>query len=114
MRTSCKVNEKIRSLLHSFSVGDFNTRFREDKDFQAFAEKVYHYFDYMRPGTCLKLTSYDDRKLEWILLTFVVFYFEGSHFLEYAISDDYTAIIRENINPKLLEAMKESWRKNRR
>jgi hypothetical protein len=66
----------------------------------------------MRPGTCLKLTSYDDRKLEWILLTFVAFYFEGSHFLEYVISDDYTAIIRENINPKLLEAMKESWRKN--
>lgn len=114
MRTSCIVNEKIRSLLHSFSVSDFNRRYSEDEQFKPFAEKVYHYFDYMRPGTCLKLTSYDDRKLEWILLTFVAFYFEGSHFLEYAISDDYTAIIRENINPKLLEALKESWRKNRR
>lgn len=112
-QTKSSCNMKIRSLLHSFSVGDFNRRYREDEEFRPFAEKVYRYFDNMRPGMCLKLSSYDDRKLEWILLTFVAYYFEGGHFLEYAISEDYTYIVRENMSEAERNVLYESWRKNR-
>ena len=108
------MNMKIRSLLHSYSVEGFNRRYREDEEFRPFAEKVYRYFENMRPGTCLKLTSYDDRKLEWILLTYVAFHFEGGHFLEYTPSKDYTAIVRENISEAERNFLYESWRKSER
>ena len=114
MKSSSNANMKIRTLLHSLSVNEFNRRYREDGEFRQFAEKVYKYFENMRPGTCLKLTSYDDRKLEWILLTYVAFHFEGGHFLEYAPSNDYTAIVRENMSDEHREFLYESWRRSRR
>ena len=70
---------------------------------------VYAYFDNMRHGTRLRLTAYQGRKLEWVLLTYVAFYFEGAHWLEFFISDDYNTIVRRNIAPEDFDREVEQW-----
>ena len=99
MNNSCR-NEKVRSLVHSYTIGQFNELYLSDEAFRKYARKVYTYFDNMRPGTCLRLTSYQGQKLEWLLLTYVAFYFESLHWLEFYISDDYTAVCRRNTTPE--------------
>ena len=95
MNNSCR-NETIKQLVESYTVGQFNELYLSDEAFRKYARKVYAYFDKMRPGTCLRLTSYQGRKLEWLLLTYVAFYFESLHWLEFYISDDYNAVCRRN------------------
>lgn len=104
-------NETIRALLQSYTVKQFNELYRSDETFRKFSRKVYCYFDNMRRGTCLRLTSYHGRKLEWLLLTYTAFYFEGAHWLEFYISDDYTAIVRRNMTPEERDREIPSWLK---
>ena len=93
-------NETVRTLVQSYTVAQFNEKYLADKEFRKFARKVYAYFDNMRHGTRLRLTAYQGRKLEWLLLTYVAFYFESLHWLEFYISDDYTAVCRRNTTPE--------------
>ena len=93
-------NETVRTLVQSYTVAQFNEKYLADKEFRKFAKKVYSYFDNMRSGTCLRLSSYQGQKLEWLLLTYVAFYFESLHWLEFYISDDYTAVCRRNTTPE--------------
>ena len=93
-------NETIKQLVESYTVGQFNELYLADVEFRKFARQVYTYFDNMRPGTRLRLTAYQGRKLEWVLLTYVAFYFESLHWLEFYISDDYTAVCRRNTTPE--------------
>ena len=93
-------NETVRTLVQSYTVAQFNEKYLADKEFRNFARQVYTYFDNMRPGTRLRLTAYQGRKLEWLLLTYVAFYFESLHWLEFYISDDYTAVCRRNTTPE--------------
>lgn len=102
-------NETVRTLVQSYTVAQFNEKYLADKEFRKFAKKVYSYFDNMRPGTRLRLTAYQGRKLEWVLLTYVAFYFEGAHWLEFFISDDYNTIVRRNIAPEDFDREVEQW-----
>lgn len=104
-------NETIRTLVQSYTVAQFNEKYLADEAFRKYAKKVYSYFDNMRPGTCLRLTSYKGQKLEWLLLTYVAFYFESAHWLEFYISDDYTAIIRRNMTSEERDREILSWLK---
>lgn len=105
------VNNTIRTLLHSYTVGQFNELYLADKDFKAYAQKVYHYFDTMLPGAKLNLLAYEGKRLEWLLLTYVAFYFEGAHWLEYDISDDYCTIVRRDVPPDVLQREIAHWLK---
>ena len=102
-------NETIKQLVESYTVGQFNELYLADVEFRKFARQVYTYFDNMRPGTRLRLTAYQGRKLEWVLLTYVAFYFEGAHWLEFFISDDYNTIVRRNIAPEDFDREVEQW-----
>ena len=113
MSNSCR-NEAIKQFVESYTVGQFNELYLSDEAFRKYAKKVYAYFDKMRPGTCLRLTSYQGRKLEWVLLTYVAFYFEGAHWLEFFISDDYNTIVRRNIAPEDFDREVEQWLKWKR
>ena len=105
------VNERIRTLLHSYTVSMFNEKFDADMDFKAYAIKVYRYFESMLPGAKLNLLAYEEKQLKWILLTFVAFYYEGPHWLEYDIADDYCSINRRDIPPDMRQWEIEQWRK---
>lgn len=94
--------ESIRAYLYSHHTSDFNELYEKDGNFRDFAKQVYHYFDYMPVGERLNL-DYDQHTLEWVLLTFVAFYEEGYHSLEFYLSDDYTQIIHEGISPSTRE-----------
>ena len=107
-------NETIKQLVESYTVGQFNELYLADGEFRKFARKVYTYFDNMRPGTRLRLTAYQGRKLEWVLLTYVAFYFEGAHWLEYDISDDYCTIVRRDVPPDVLQREIAHWLKWKR
>ena len=107
-------NETVRTLVQSYTVAQFNEKYLADKEFRKFARQVYTYFDNMRPGTRLRLTAYQGRKLEWVLLTYVAFYFEGAHWLEFFISDDYNTIVRRNIAPEDFDREVEQWLKWKR
>lgn len=113
MSNSCR-NETIKQLVESYTVGQFNELYLSDEAFRKFARQVYTYFDNMRPGTRLRLTAYQGRKLEWVLLTYVAFYFEGAHWLEFYITDEYTAVVRRNIPRKELQRDIDSWLKWKR
>ena len=113
MNNSCR-NETIKQLVESYTVGQFNELYLSDEAFRKFARKVYTYFDNMRPGTRLRLTAYQGRKLEWVLLTYVAFYFEGAHWLEFYITDEYTAVVRRNIPREELQRDIDSWLKWKR
>ena len=108
MSNSCR-NETIKQLVESYTVGQFNELYLSDEAFRKFARQVYTYFDNMRSGTCLRLSSYQGQKLEWLLLTYVAFYFEGAHWLEFFISDDYNTIVRRNIAPEDFDREVEQW-----
>ena len=110
MSNSCR-NETIKQLVESYTVGQFNELYLADGEFRKFARQVYTYFDNMRPGTRLRLTAYQGRKLEWVLLTYVAFYFEGAHWLEFYITDEYTAVVRRNIPREELQRDIDSWLK---
>ena len=107
-------NETVRTLVQSYTVGQFNEKYLADKEFRKFARQVHTYFDNMRPGTRLRLTAYQGRKLEWVLLTYVAFYFEGAHWLEFYITDEYTAVVRRNIPREELQRDIDSWLKWKR
>lgn len=107
-------NETVRTLVQSYTVAQFNEKYLADKEFRKFARQVYTYFDNMRPGTRLRLTAYQGRKLEWVLLTYVAFYFEGAHWLEFYITDEYTAVVRRNIAPEDFDREVEQWLKWKR
>ena len=107
-------NETVRTLVQSYTVAQFNEKYLADKEFRKFARKVYTYFDNMRHGTRLRLTAYQGRKLEWVLLTYVAFYFEGAHWLEFYITDEYTAVVRRNIPREELQRDIDSWLKWKR
>jgi hypothetical protein len=107
-------NETIKQLVESYTVGQFNELYLADGEFRKFARQVYTYFDNMRPGTRLRLTAYQGRKLEWVLLTYVAFYFEGAHWLEFFISDDYNTILLRNIAPEDFDREVEQWLKWKR
>ena len=113
MNNSCR-NETIKQLVESYTVGQFNELYLSDEAFRKFARQVYTYFDNMRPGTRLRLTAYQGRKLEWVLLTYVAFYFEGAHWLEFYITDEYTAVVRRNIPREELQRDIDSWLKWKR
>ena len=113
MNNSCR-NETIKQLVESYTVGQFNELYLADSEFRKFARQVYTYFDNMRPGTRLRLTAYQGRKLEWVLLTYVAFYFEGAHWLEFYITDEYTAVVRRNIPREELQRDIDSWLKWKR
>lgn len=105
------MNESIKEMFHSFTVGDFNERYTNDYEFKRYAQQVYFYFETMQPGAELNLLSYSEKELEWILLTFVAFFLEGPHWLEYYISTDYNAIGRYEITPDFRQREIEQWLK---
>lgn len=74
----------------------------DNPEFEIFAMQVYRYLDNMQPGKSLQLDRYDEVKRSWIINVAALFIDEGDHWIDYCFNTEYTAILHEKIDSRIM------------